>query len=243
MFELVLEDLKALSREGPVPAVGSGSNAVGMTLQERLGIVHTTNGNPSHKGFVLKSTTASPTGTGRMNLFARVASWQDSELCSSRELLELLGRPDEARGYELSLFCTVGASRPNGFGLVLGIDRGNSMVVEYLAPKAGAPRPLLRWNVSDLKKRLIDAKPYISVTAERIQRNGRNYFHYRFAEYLGEPDSSRFEELVEDGVITLDHLLSLKPKKGVREQGPLFKLALAHRHLLYPDARRTDLLL
>jgi hypothetical protein len=75
-----------------------------------------------------------------------------------------------------------------------------------------------------------------------VSLNGQKAFHYRYLDILGSPKLEAFKDLLDDGAITLDHLISMKVGSSVaREQGPLFKISASARGELYGNPYRIDL--
>ena len=114
--------LKSLSLMGPVLAVGSGSNSVGKTMQNYLGIQHKVIERNKLFGYTITSTLGKSNSGRRTNLFACVPDWNLYTYKSSTEFVMQLGREDTDRGYQKSLFCTVNSLIKNSFGLQLKVD-------------------------------------------------------------------------------------------------------------------------
>ena len=113
----LLQELSVLARRGAIDALGSGSNAVGKTLQYHLKIEHGTNTRNKKYGFTVTGTSAR---SGRKtNLFACVPNWKASAVDSSNALTDLVGRPDEGAAIPPRYFAL--STHPNGFGLMLCI--------------------------------------------------------------------------------------------------------------------------
>ncbi len=237
----LLEELSVLARRGAVDALGSGSNAVGKTLQYHLKIEHSTNTRNKKYGFTVTGTSAR--SGGKTNLFACVANWNASAVDSSKELADLVGRPDEGRGYSSSLFCTVDSLHPNGFGLMLSIKFDPPSLFEKWVNKA-EEKVLLRWDTERVFHKLGKLGNTAIVTADRIAAGrGRLRFHFKTVELLGPPNQRVFLQLIDEGAITIDHLISRKVGDNTAtEKGPLFKIDAASREQLYTSVERVDLM-
>lgn len=237
----LLEELSVLARRGAIDALGSGSNAVGKTLQYHLKIEHSTNTRNKKYGFTVTGTSAR---SGRKtNLFACVPNWKASAVDSSNALTDLVGRPDEGRGYSSSLFCTVDSLHPNGFGLMLCIQFDPPSLVEKWVTGA-EEKVLLRWDTEVVFKKLAALGNTAIVTADRIAAGrGRLRFHFKTVELLGPPNQRMFLQLIDEGVITIDHLISRKVgDNSATEKGPLFKIDAKSRDQLYISTEKIDLL-
>ncbi|MCA0893287.1 MvaI/BcnI family restriction endonuclease [Microbulbifer agarilyticus] len=239
----LLDALASLCRKGPVEPVGTGPNAIGKTLQEMLDIKHSTSNRNTLHNFVITATKSRPQSGGRTNLFACVADWKNSRCKSSKELAERYGREDASRGYAHSLFCTSSATGPNGFGLKLNVNPEDQALEEWHTSDEGET-PVVRWCATRLINKLAALGKSAIVTALPVtMKSGRNFYHYRYVDILGQPDSSSFFELLSHGIITIDHCISIPAKGGpAREQGPLFKIRADARSELYGSLRRIDLL-
>lgn len=240
--ELLLTELRMLARRGPIMAVGSGSNSIGKTLQSELGIAHSVSSRNSRHGYTITSTQKFGQSGGRTNLFACVADWKNSNIKSSGELAAKYGRPNPDKGYVSSLFCTTSSLTVNSFGLQLSVDFRNRRLSENFVTKTSTDT-LLNWDVDVLDSKIQKLGHTAIVTGLPVDFNGNKSFHFRYVELLGKPKLGVFLELIEDGTITLDHLISQKVGvNAAREQGPLFKIRGDSRDILYDSVERFDLL-
>ena len=236
----LFKKLSDVAKKGPIPAIGQGDQAVGMTLLHALGIEYSSSTKPNYFGIVVTAHRRPITGRGnRVNLFAQVPNWLLSNCKSSREIVELYG-------YDLSpnkrqLYCTVNSRHLNSQGLILEIDREQDYLLE-IAKGAGKHSYIATWQINKLKERLVETHPEtIWVKAVTFERNGQEFFHYRECVYSGAPKENEFTELLETGTITLDHLISLNNGKVI-EKGPLFKIRPTNLELLFPNPIKYDLM-
>ena len=228
---------KRLCALGPLLAVSSGSNAVGKTMQKYLEIEHSVTQRNRLFGYTITSTVAKNSFSGRTNLFACVPNWDISRVKSSKELLLSVGREDLSKGYSRSLFCTVSAQSKNSFGLELRVNLGSNTLEEIFD---GAP--IVSWELGKLEAKLGQIGEAAILSAVPVDLNGRKAFHYRYLDILGSPNTDIFKDLLDDGAVTLDHLISMKlGSTSAREQGPLFKISASARTELYGNPLRIDL--
>lgn len=68
------------------------------------------------------------------------------------------------------------------------------------------------------------------------------YFQYSEVEHTKKPIVSQFDLLIEQGVITLDHLIKRNFKGKVVEKGPIFKIKPNGLDLLFPPSEKYLLL-
>ncbi|HFA52091.1 MAG TPA: hypothetical protein ENJ95_23995 [Bacteroidetes bacterium] len=80
------------------------------------------------------------------------------------------------------------------------------------------------------------------IEAESTVISGREHFLYRRAEYTRKPIISQFDVLLEQGLITVDHLIKRKNNGSVTDKGPSFKLKSNALNLLFPPSLIYNLL-
>ena len=238
VFEEVLSDLKKLSLKGPIKAVGQGSNAIGKTLQSELNIGHSSITKNQYKGFVISSTSSK---SPRTNLFAKVPDWQQSQIKSSKQMLDLYGVEDPKGKYMKKLFCSVNSLEPNNFGLIFVVDKFSKVLQEKYFDKE-QKKSIAIWSTEQLFQKLIKLDKTIVISANLFKKKDGNYFHFRFAEFMLEPSIENFFELLDYGAITMDHLMSLKKGINVRDQGPIFKISKNSKKDLFYDYQKFDLM-
>jgi hypothetical protein len=238
-IEELLDLLAAVAIEGPIKAVGTGDKAVGITLLDRLGIAQSSLAKSSYKGLVVTARRGRRAGpANRVNLFAQVPDWSMSACRSSKEILEAYGYSDSS-GARLN--CSVSARKPNSQGLMLEVDQGKQLLHES-AVKNGKLLGVATWSLAGLEARLVKARPEsVWVTAIPHVRDDGEYFHYRYASYTGKPRPHLFGPLLDQGTITMDHLIS-DVQGRVIEKGPLFKINPANLSALFANSRTYDLL-
>jgi len=225
---------------GHVPSTGKGDMAVGKTLLDLLGIQQTTNRKPDLHGMVLTARRSlDGTDGNRVNLFAMVPDWELSECKSSAEIAARFGY-DRDGGRKL--YVSVRARHPNAQGLFLEIDRARSLLREkHLANKADAI-DVAAWRLAVLQDRLLQRHPASAwITAHASVRDGQEYFHYRFVQFTDEPRVERLPDLIDQGTVTMDHLILSKDGRTV-EKGPLFKIRPDNLRALFPEGPRFDLM-
>ncbi len=238
--EVLFKKLIELARKEPIPAIGKGDTAVGMTLLDALGIQYTSSTKPNFQGIVITAYRRVPIGImNRVNLFAQVPDWNLSACKSSREIVTRYGYktgPNQRR-----LYCTVNSQHINPQGLILEIDQGQDLMFE-IAQVAKEHVPVATWKLSRLKKRLAETHPEtLWVKAVVFERNGKECFHYREVIFSGLPKVDEFVGLLEAGTITMDHEIRLD-ENCAREKGPLFKINPSNLELLFPAPKKYDLM-
>jgi hypothetical protein len=95
----------------------------------------------------------------------------------------------------------------------------------------------IAWQLETLHNRLIEKhNETFWIAADSIQIDGKEHFQYKKVEHTKKPIVSQFDILVEQGVITLDHLIKRKPSGSVVEKGPIFKIKPNALDMLFPPS-------
>lgn len=235
----LLSKLAQLSRKGPVPAVGTGDTAVGMTLLDRLGIPYSSTKKPNFNGIVITARRGSRAkDVNRVNLFAKVPDWSVSECKSSKEIVERCGY-ERIEG--MKLYCTVSAKQPNRQGLYLELDYDAGFLREQRR-QGSEIAPIAAWRLDRLAEKLRSTHAESAwVIAVPSWRDGLEHFHFRYVTFTSAPRVEELAGLLEQGTITMDHLISSSTGRVI-EKGPLFKIKPENVSALFPVSRRFDLL-
>ena len=236
----LLGSLAEIARRGPIRTVREGSTGVGMTLLDALGVRYTSTGKPNFRGIVVTARRESGNKrSNRVNLFARVPDWDRSALKSSGEIVARYGY-DVDLGHR-KLYCTVRAKHPNSQGLFLRVQRGAG-ILEEMVSSHGTVEDVVVWSLRDLEGRLVETHPEsVWVRARVSTQGGREYFHFRHALYTPAPSTQNFVPLLEEGTVTVDHLIEERDGR-VREKGPLFKINPPNIGMLFPSPASFDLM-
>ena len=234
-FEL-LGMLRKIASAGPIPSMVDADTSVGRTLETALGIDINSSKKPDYKGIELKSFRKSR--TNRKNLFAQVPDWNLSKFKSSAEILNNFGYE---RDEDFKLYCTVSAITRNSQGLNLRIDNDIKQLIENSdKPEVG---DFVIWTLDKLHNRLREKhKETFWVEAESTRIDNREHFQYKLVEHTKKPITSQFDLLIDQGIITLDHLIKRNSKGRVVEKGPLFKIKPKGIELLFPPSESYSLI-
>ncbi len=235
--EELLNLLNKIAAKGPVPAMLQADTAIGRTLETLLGIDINSSKKPDYKGIELKS--FRDKRGNRKNLFAQVPDWNLSKFKSSAEILNAFGY---SRGEDFKLYCTVSTLVRNSQGLKLKMDSEISQLIEN-SDKSSAG-DFVVWGLETLHKRLLEKhNETFWIAADSITIGGKEHFQYKKVEHTKKPIVSQFDILLEQGIITLDHLIKRKPTGSVVEKGPIFKIKPNALDLLFPPSQSYSLLL
>lgn len=229
----LLEKIKIIANNGLLPAIKKGDTAIGHALETALGIAQNSSKSPDYKGIELKSyrQKSSKSKESRKNLFAQVPNWKLSKFKSSREILETFGYQRED---EFKLYCTSSTRVRNSQGLILRLDSDINQLVENSHQEEIGD--FVVWLMSDLKTRLLEKhNETFWIGADTTILKGIEYFQYQKVLHTKKPIPSMFELLVEQGEITLDHLIKRNSKGKVTEKGPLFKISTSALSMLFPE--------
>ena len=227
--------LNKISSRGPVPALLKADTAIGRTLETLLGIEINSSKKPDYKGIELKSYRDKK--GNRKNLFAQVPDWNLSKFKSSSEILNNFGYN---RGDDFKLYCTVSTLVRNSQGLTLKMDSKINQLLEN-SDKSHIG-DFIAWNLDTLHNRLLEKhNETFWIAADSIIINNLEHFQFKKVEHTKKPIVTQFDILLEQGIITLDHLIKRKPTGSVVEKGPIFKIKPNSLDLLFPPSQTYNL--
>lgn len=232
----LLSLLKGIAAKGPIPSMVAADTSVGRTLETALGININSSKQPDYKGIELKSYRSNR--KNRKNLFAQVPDWHLSKFKSSAQILDAFGYEREK---DFKLYCTVSSATRNPQGLALRLDQDIKQLIENSSnPAIG---DFVVWQLSTLHGRLLEKhRETFWVEADCIYIDGNEYFHYKHVEHTKQPIVPQFDLLLDQGIITLDHLIKKDIKGKVVEKGPLFKIKQQGIDLLFPPSDKYNLM-
>ena len=227
--------LKKVAKMGPVPAMLKADTAIGRTLEKLLGIDINSSKKPDYKGIEIKS--FRDERGNRKNLFAQVPDWSLSKFKSSAEILNNFGY---SRGTDYKLYCTVSTLVRNSQGLKLNMNTKINQLLEN-SDKTGIG-DFVVWALETLHKRLLEKhSETFWIAADALEISGVEHFQYKKVEHTKKPMVSQFDILLEQGIITLDHLIKRTATGKVVEKGPLFKIKSTSLGLLFPPSKIYNL--
>lgn len=228
--------LNKIAAKGPVPAMLQADTAIGRTLETLLGININSSKKPDYKGIELKS--YRDKRGNRKTLFAQVPDWHLSKFKSSAEILNAFGY---SRGTDFKLYCTVSTLVRNSQGLKLKMDSEISQLIEN--SDKSSIGDFVVWELETLHKRLLEKhNETFWIATDSITIDGKEHFQYKKVEHTKKPIISQFDILLEQGIITLDHLIKRKSTGSVVEKGPIFKIKPNALDLLFPPSQSYLLL-
>lgn len=225
--------IQEIANAGPLKAIKSGDTAIGHALESALGIEENSSKQPDYKGIELKSYRAKKRASqeSRKNLFAQVPNWDISKFKSSREILDNFGYQREE---DFKLYCTVSTQVVNSQGLMLRLDSNTEQLAENSSDREIGD--FVVWLMSDLKNRLLEKhNETFWIGADTSEIGGIEHFQYKKILHTRKPLPSAFELLVEQGQITVDHLIKRNSRGRVSEKGPLFKINGSALGMLFPQ--------
>jgi hypothetical protein len=222
--------LRRIAGRGPVPALLRADTAIGRTLETLLGIDINSSRKPDYKGIEIKS--YRDKRGNRKNLFAQVPDWPISKFKSSAEILGNFGY---ARGDDFKLYCTVSTLLRNSQGLRLKMDiKINQLLENSDKPEVG---DFVVWDLKILHARLLEKhNETFWIAADSLRVDDQEYFQFTKVEHTKKPITSQFDILLEQGIITIDHLIKRNASGKVVEKGPLFKIKPNCVNLLFPPS-------
>ena len=228
--------LNKIASKGPIPAMLQADTAIGRTLETLLGIDINSSKKPDYKGIELKSYRDKK--GNRKNLFAQVPDWSLSKFKSSAEILDNFGY---SRGEDFKLYCTVSALVRNSQGLTLKLDSKINQLLEN-SDKANIG-DFIAWNLETLHNRLLEKhNETFWIAADSIIIGNKEHFQFKKVEHTRKPIVTQFDILLEQGIITLDHLIKRNSTGKVIEKGPIFKIKPNALELLFPPSQSYSLI-
>lgn len=232
----LLQRLKKIALKGPILSMVNADTSVGRTLETLLGIKINSSMQPDYKGIELKSFRAKK--NNRKNLFAQVPDWSLSKFKSSAEILDAFGYFRES---DFKLYCTVSTITKNSQGLSLRLEPKIEQLVENSDNLE--INDFVVWTLDKLHTRLEKKhKETFWVEADSLVEDDKEYFQYSIVEHTKGPIISQFDLLLEQGIITVDHLIKRNSEGKVVEKGPLFKIRPKGIGLLFPPSETYNLL-
>ncbi|WP_299066192.1 MvaI/BcnI family restriction endonuclease [uncultured Psychrobacter sp.] len=215
----------------PLKAIMKGDTAIGMTVEHALDLPANSSKKPDYKGIELKSGRVTKSKT-RSNLFAQVPAWDKSVIKSSRKIVDTYGYLDQDNG-DQRLYCTVSALGFNNQGLRLKVDFENDRVYE----EHEVYGEVVIWEGQKLRERLLEKHQetfWISAAVKKI--NDDEFYSLEKFTHTKNPMAHQLLPLIDQGIITLDHLIKRKNKTGrTSEKGPFFKIRPENLIMLFPD--------
>ena len=161
-----------------------------------------------------------------------------SKFKSSAEIVDAFGYN---RGEFFKLYCTVSAITRNSQGLALKLDSDIKQLIEN--SDLSEIGDFAIWPLNTLHNRLLEKhKETFWVEASSTYIDGIEYFQYSMVEHTKKPITSQFDILIEQGIITLDHLIKRNTKGKVVEKGPIFKIKQSGIDLLFPPSEKYNLI-
>jgi hypothetical protein len=214
-----------------VPSMLNADTSVGRTLETMLGIDINSSQKPDYKGIELKAFRDKK--GNRKNLFAQVPDWPISKFKSSAEILNHFGY---SRGEDTKLYCTVSSIVRNSQGLKLSLDIQERLLLENSDKLTIGD--FIAWKLETLHRRLLEKhNETFWISAESSMENGSEYFQFKKIEHTRKPIISQFDLMLEQGIITIDHLIKRTPNGKVVEKGPLFKIKPNAVSMLFPPSK------
>jgi hypothetical protein len=228
--EELLNKIREISKDW-VKSIRKGDCSIGDTLESLLGIKQNSSKGADYKGIELKSKRSK--SLTRNNLFAQVPDWEISKLKSSKQILDSYGYKDNKTRTK-KLYVTVSAKRPNPQGLQLRVNFKKKCLEELYISK-GKEICIVCWRFETLFERLLSKhKETFWVKAESEISKNKEYLLYTEIIHTKRPIIESFLKLIQEGGITLDHLIKEKGKSVV-EKGPIFKIQPRFANRLFPS--------
>lgn len=232
----LLSKLRLIAAGGYVPSIMDerADTAIGRTLEATLGIAMNARREPDYKGIELKSYRRKPKSReNRKQLFARVPNWEISKFKSMGEILDTFGYFRDGRD---RLNCTVSAANVNSQGLTFSVDEKAGILNEVsTTTEHGA---FASWYLSELRAALAEKHAETFwIGAKVYPIDGREHFEFTDVIHTRKPIVSQLDILIEQGEVTMDHMMKRSDTGAAKERGPSFKLKSSSLDLLFPPSK------
>ena len=227
----LIEKIKKIASKGFIES-GNADKEVGELLERELGIDANSSQKPDYKGIELKGKHSINT---RSNLFAQVPNYNHplSKIKHVSEIAENFGYLKDGKK---KLYHTISALKPNSLGLYLKVDFNREILIETSINKKKM-QDFAIWEFFSLIEKLKKKhKKTFWVSAEKKTIDDKTFYKYTKIVYTANPNTHLFMDLIQNGTITLEHLI-----KGRNEKGPLFKIKAGGIPLLIPLIKTVNL--
>jgi hypothetical protein len=246
----VLDALRDVASKGWIRAFRTGTTSVGMTLERELGVEPNSAQAPDFQGFEVKAKVISGTLPSedsistRHTLFAKVPDWDISNLKSSKAIVVRHGYSGGSPAVRRRLYCTISADAPNSQGLRFTVDDGAGELVEHCETGVHAGEEVARWRRASLETKLDEKhKQTAWVFANERGTGASREFRFVSTKITWKPRTAALMNLLQAGVVTMDHLIKETSVGKVTEKGPLFKIEPSDFALLFPNCRVAPLVM
>lgn len=251
-----LRELVGQALEGPKPKEESSSKRdtdVGMAVEKALGVPPNSRARPDYRGIELKSwrDKGGKSKENRHALFTQVPDWTRSNVKSIRDFVQKVGYPvskqaklneipEAKRATARELRCTVCSTKLNSQRLALRVEADDLIEFQQISEKVRDD--LLLWPGELLRDRLATKHPETFWIACKSQKreDGREVFFVEKIRYTRRPMVAQFLSLIEQGVVTLDHMIGYRKGK-LSEKGPSFKIYETDLSRIFPENIEIDL--
>ncbi len=229
------EKLYSISSMGFIEA-NRGDKEVGVLLEKMLGIKTNSSKSPDYKGIELKAKHNNKT---RANLFAQVPNY-NHQMSKINKITEIADHFGYLQNNHKVLRHTISAKRINSIGLYFRVDFKKELLIETSNIK-NKPRDFAIWEFNKLENRLLEKhRETFWIEAEKKNEGEKQYFRYKSYIHTANPRINIFMNLISSGIVTMDHLISVKKNSRI-EKGPLFKILPSNISKLIPIIEKVDL--
>jgi hypothetical protein len=233
--QALLRKLDAIAKRGPLRAISAGDTAVGMAVENALGIKPNSRREPDYQNRIeIKAARQKEKGMRtRQTLFAQVADWGHPRTAfkSSAAILDRFGYQRED---VFKLYCTISAVGSNSQGLSFKVSDDGELLLEVHKDEG----IVAAWPVALLAQRLLQKHSETFWVEAKSARgaDGAEYFTLMSARHTTKPLVSQLLPLIRNGHVTMDHLIKRREDGSVQEKGPLFKVSPEGFKYLFPTS-------
>jgi hypothetical protein len=227
--EELIERLEWVQTQGWVKGEEMGDGTHGHTLEVLLGVPENNFAIPDLGEFELKSSLKD--ANTPVTLFSKVPTRIGSRSLS--EFIQRHGYWDEKKNRQ-ALYCTISATEKNSLGWLITIDHEEKRIEFLHQDQKVAHQEIIP--LKDIISRKV--QNLALVIAERMKLDGIKRYRYSKAYLLTGADSELLVKLIQQGAITFDWRMHIKPDGSARDHGSAYRMKEKNLLLLYKNKRR-----
>tara|TARA_B100002051_G_scaffold244196_1_gene250628 strand:- start:570 stop:1772 length:1203 start_codon:yes stop_codon:yes gene_type:complete len=218
----LLQRITEISKEGPIFTTKRGDGAVGLAVEDALGIRMNNKQLPDYKGKIELKTARKLKGHKHITLFSKVPLWKEGKIQSYADLTRTYGY--ENKNGLLGLENNV-ESTPNGQGLFLRVNRGNNTLEEWwVNTHTSDEEKLFFWPIEVLAESLSKKhQETFWIEAHEQKESSGSKITLKKIIHTSTPRVSLLDRFFEDDTIYINHTGHFKENGKFRDHGMSFR--------------------
>jgi len=218
----LLQKITEITQQGPLITTKRGDGAVGLALEEALGIAMNNKQIPDYKGEIELKTARELNANKDITLFAKVPLWKEGKIQSYADLTRKYGYKNKNGLWGLENYVN---TSPNGQGLFLRVNRNNNTLEEWWTDaQTGDSEKLFFWHLEVLAESLSKKhKETFWIDAEEERQSRGSLVNLRRIIHTSTPRVSLLDQFFMDDTIYINHTGHFKKDGSHRDHGMLFR--------------------